>query len=202
MIDDSSDNSVVQAASINDPFVPPRPAKLPKSATEAEKQERAAKMRERKRCQDAVNNAKRARGAGRSKEKIGAVAASSIISNGRRAKSGGHGGHRDGADRNPEDVVASTIRRGLPECDHWPWNGKGTKVCDNGDEHKGVFKCGRLFDGSFKTLYHGTMYEPQIVIALLSVQISFVYRFVFRFTGNMREGRWDGHGTQKFPNGC
>ena len=74
-------------------------------------------------------------------------------------------------------------------------------MCDNGDVHTGVFKCGSLFDGSFKTLYHGTMYVPQIVIALLSVQISFVYRFVFRFTGNIREGRWDGHGTQKFPNG-
>ena len=74
-------------------------------------------------------------------------------------------------------------------------------MCDNGDIHTGEFKHGSLFNGSFKTPYHGTMYVPQIVIALLSVQISFVYRFVFRFTGNMREGRWDGRGTQKFPNG-
>ena len=98
MIDDCSDNSVVQTASINDPFIPPRPPKLPKSATEAEKQERDALMRERKRCQDAVNhgkrtrdavavsNAKRAKGAERSKERIGAVAASNSESNAERAK--------------------------------------------------------------------------------------------------------------------
>ena len=195
--------------------IPPLPPKLPKSATEAEKQERAALVRERKRCQDAVNHGKRPKGAERSKERIGAVAASNSErpkgaersqerigavadlnseSNAKRAKSEDADGHRDNA-------VANTIRRGRAEFDPWPWNGKGTKVCDNGDIHTGEFKHGSLFNGSFKIPYHGIMYVPQIVIALLSVQISFVYRFVFRFTGNMREGRWDGHGTQKFPNG-
>lgn len=102
----------------------PLPEKLPKSATEAEKQVRKALMTERKRCQTAANNRKRPRGAERSEGEIDAVAASSIISNGKRAKSGdagghrdGTGGHRDGAGRKPTDVVANSIRRGNPEYD-------------------------------------------------------------------------------------
>jgi len=97
----------------------PLPEKLPKSATEAEKQVRKALMNERKRCQTAANNKKRPRGEERSGEEIDAVAASNIISNGKRAKSGDAGGHRDGAGRKPEDVVANSIRRGHPRCDVW-----------------------------------------------------------------------------------
>jgi hypothetical protein len=101
----------VQTASINDPFIPPPlPPKLPKSATEAEKQKRAALMRERKRCRDAVNhakrNAKRAKGADRTEKQVDSQGAL----NAKRAKSGDADGHRDNA-------VAKSIRRGLPECD-------------------------------------------------------------------------------------
>lgn len=106
----------------------PPPKKLSKSATVAEKQEREAVMKERKRCQDQANKRKRARGAERSEENIDAVAASSIISNGKRAKSGDHGGHRDGAGRKPEDVVSSSFRRGDPQNDVWPIN-----LCPNGE---------------------------------------------------------------------
>ena len=128
----------------------------------------------------AASNGKRAKsgdhgghrdGAGRKPEDVVST------SNGQRAKSGGHGGHRDGAGRNPEDDVASTIRRGLPECDPWPWNGEGRKTYDNGNVDTGDFKRGILFNGSFMNLYRGTMYVPQIVIALLSVQISFTVLF-------------------------
>ena len=66
--------------------IPPKPGRLPKSATEAEKQKRAAFMKERKRCQYKANSSKR-----------------------KRAKSGHHGGHRDGAGRKLEDIVSSTI---------------------------------------------------------------------------------------------
>jgi hypothetical protein len=116
-----------------DLVIPPRPKRLSSTATEAEKQVRDALMKERKRCQDAVNHGKRARGADRSGEEIGAVAASNIISHGKRVNSvdhGGHrdgtGGHREGAGRKPEDVVANSIRRGDPKYDLWP-----LKLCRN-----------------------------------------------------------------------
>ncbi len=111
-----------------DLVIPPRPKRLSSTATEAEKQVRDALMKERKRCQVAVNNNKRARGAERSGEEIGAVAASNIISHGKRVNSGDHGGHRDGAGRKPEDVVANSIRRGDPKYDLWP-----LKLCRNGE---------------------------------------------------------------------
>ena len=78
----------------------PPPEKLSKSATEAEKQVRKALMKERKRCQTAANNKKRKIGADRSEEEVGAVAALSIISHGKRAKSG------LGADRSEEEIGA------------------------------------------------------------------------------------------------
>jgi len=108
----------------------PLPDKLPKSATEAEKQVRKALMKERKRFQDKANKKKRPRGADRSEEEIGAVAASNIISHGKRAKSGDAGGHRDGAGRKPEDVVANSIRRGRPRCDVWRVN-----LCPNDETY-------------------------------------------------------------------
>jgi len=71
--------------------IPPKPERLSRSATEAQKLERAAFMKERKRCQDKANSSSRAKGADRSQEEIGAVAAASS----KRAKRGGHGGHRE-----------------------------------------------------------------------------------------------------------
>ena len=130
-----SDNTVVEAVSISDPFIigdeatqidsnlssksetdtviPPRPMKLPKSATEAEKQERDEIMNERKRCQIKAAHDKRAKGAERSEEQKDAVAAS----NRKRAKDEGRGGPRDGSGRKPKDVVENSIRKGRPRCD-------------------------------------------------------------------------------------
>jgi hypothetical protein len=112
--------------------IPPKPERLSRSATEAEKLERAAFMKERKRCQDKANSSKRAKGADRSQEEIGAVS----TSNGKRAKRGGHGGHRDGTGRKLEQeqeqeaVVASTIRRGRAEYDVWR-----VKLCPNDETY-------------------------------------------------------------------
>jgi hypothetical protein len=100
--------------------LPEKPEKLPKSASVAERQERKTLMNERKRFQDKANKKKRPRGAERSKEEIDGVAASNISSNGKRVKSGDHGGHRDGAGRKPEDDVANSFRRGDPKDDLWP----------------------------------------------------------------------------------
>ena len=108
-------------------------------------------MKERKRCQDKANSSKRskrtrakgansskrskrtrAKGAERSQKEIGAVAAS----NDKRAKRGGHGGHRDGTGRKREQeqeqeaVVASTIRRGRAEYDVWR-----VKLCPNDETY-------------------------------------------------------------------
>jgi len=110
--------------------LPPKPERLSSSATKAEKQERDALMKERKRCQDKANHDKRAKGAERSEKEIGAAAASNIISNGKRAKSGDAGGHRDGAGRKPEDVVANSIRRGCPRYDVWR-----VKLCPNDETY-------------------------------------------------------------------
>ncbi len=112
--------------------IPPKPERLSRSATEAEKLKRAAFMKERKRCQDKANSSKRAKGADRSQEEIGAVAAASS----KRAKRGGHGGHRDGTGRKLEQeqkqeaVVASTIRRGRAEYDVWR-----VKLCPNDETY-------------------------------------------------------------------
>ena len=131
--------------------LPPKPEKLSSSATEAEKLERDAVMKERKRCQDKANSRKRtrAKGAERSQEEIGAVSTSNSkrakgadrsqeeigavsTSNGKRAKRGGHGGHRDGTGRKLEQeaVVASTIRRGRAEYDVWR-----VKLCPNDETY-------------------------------------------------------------------
>jgi hypothetical protein len=131
--------------------IPPKPGRLSRSATEAEKLKRAAFMKERKRCQDKANSSKRAKGADRSQEEIGAVSTSNSkrakgadrsqeeigavsTSNGKRAKRGGHGGHRDGTGRKLEQeqeaVVASTIRRGREEYDVWR-----VKLCPNDETY-------------------------------------------------------------------
>ena len=131
--------------------LPPKPENLSNSATEAEKLERDAVMKERKRCQDKANSRKRtrAKGADRSQEEIGAVSTSNSkrakgadrsqeeigavsSSNGKRAKRGGHGGHRDGTGRKLEQeaVVASTIRRGRAEYDVWR-----VKLCPNDETY-------------------------------------------------------------------
>jgi hypothetical protein len=131
MIDDS-DNAVLDAPSISDPFIigndatqidshlssksktgtviPPLPMKLPKSATEDQKQKRDAIMKERERLQKKENNAKRAKGAGRTEGEIDAKAVSNSISNAKRPKSGDAGGFLDGS-------VAKSIRKGRPRFD-------------------------------------------------------------------------------------
>jgi hypothetical protein len=106
--------------------LPPKPEKLSSTATEAEKQQRDALMKARKRCQDKANKKKRAIGADRSEEAIDAAAAS----NSKRAKIGNHGGHRDDAGRKPDDVVANSIRRGRPSCDVWR-----VTLCPNGETY-------------------------------------------------------------------
>ncbi len=70
-------------------MVPPLPAKLSVNATEEEKQQRAVLMKERRRCQDAVNHSKRAKGLERTSESVDVVA----VSNNKRAckANGGRG---------------------------------------------------------------------------------------------------------------
>ena len=82
-----------------DSRIPPRPRKLPRSATEAEKKHRSAVMKERKRCQ-------------------------AVVKNSDRVKMGGHGGHRENASRKIQDdvecdKVERSIRVGRPKYDLW-----------------------------------------------------------------------------------
>jgi hypothetical protein len=102
--------------------LPPKPENLSSSATEAEKLERDAVMKERKRCQDKANSRKRtrAKGAERSQEEIGAVS----TSNSKRAK---------GADRSQEEIGAVSSSNGKRAK-----RGKRAKGADRSQEEIGA----------------------------------------------------------------
>ena len=78
-------------------MVPPLPAKLSVNATEEEKQQRVVLMKERRRCQVAVNHDKRAKGLERTSKSVDVVAVSNVVSHGKRAR---------GAERTADEVDA------------------------------------------------------------------------------------------------
>ena len=114
-----SDNAVVEAASISDPFIIGNEATQidshlsSKSKTCTVIPPLGAERSEEKKAAVADSNSKRAKGAERSREEIDTVA----DSNSKRAKSGGHGGPRDGSGPKTKEVVAYTIRKGRPRSD-------------------------------------------------------------------------------------
>ena len=89
-------------------MVPPLPAKLSVNATEEEKQQRVVLMKERRRCQVAVNHDKRAKGLDRTSESIDAVAASSIETNNKRTTSDIAASN---SKRATSDIAASNSKR-------------------------------------------------------------------------------------------